>query len=174
MDEKRTRDQEIGYNLTRLRGDMSQQALADKMRAAGFDWAQATVWSVEKGKRPVRLAEAEALVDIFGVELSDLLNFASTYVLSGAITQLVSLEVELEAIASRYEQQLREAVRLADVLVSDGVPEGEVEDQLSAGFHVDEQGQPRRPDAIVRRVQPPRKPMKSGGVFAARYYGLEE
>ncbi|NPC96615.1 hypothetical protein [Nocardioides sp. zg-DK7169] len=59
-------DQSIGRNLQRLRGAMSQQVLADEMRARGFKWSQATVWAAEKGERPLRVTEASALVDILG------------------------------------------------------------------------------------------------------------
>lgn len=55
------RDVAIGQNLARLRGDKTQQDIAEAMRAAGYKWSQATVWSVEKGERPLRLVEAEAL-----------------------------------------------------------------------------------------------------------------
>lgn len=43
---------------------MSQQDLAETMRKEGFKWSQATVWSVEKGERPLRLSEAIALTRV--------------------------------------------------------------------------------------------------------------
>jgi len=49
-----------------LRGDRTQQAVADEMRRRGWRWSQATVWSVEKGDRPLRLAEAEDLATVLG------------------------------------------------------------------------------------------------------------
>jgi hypothetical protein len=60
------RDQLIGENLQRSRGDRTQQWVADEMRALGHQWSQATVWSVEKGKRPLRLTEAQDLAQILG------------------------------------------------------------------------------------------------------------
>ena len=57
-------DQRIGQNLARLRGSLSQKDLADLMRERGWKWSQATVWSVERGDRPLRLAEAEDLARI--------------------------------------------------------------------------------------------------------------
>lgn len=60
----KTSDEQIGRNLQTLRGDMSQKDLAAAMRGAGFKWSQATVWSVEKGERPLRLTEAEAVAQI--------------------------------------------------------------------------------------------------------------
>lgn len=63
---------QIGMNLKRYRGEMSQVALAEKMTEAGHSWAQATVWSVEQGKRPLKLNEALTLAEILGVSLIDL------------------------------------------------------------------------------------------------------
>lgn len=61
-----TSDEQIGKNLVELRGDLSQKDLADAMRKLGFRWSQATVWSIEKGERPLRLTEAEAVAEILG------------------------------------------------------------------------------------------------------------
>lgn len=63
-------DQLIGQNLAALRGEMSQKALADEMRERGHKWSQATVWSVEKGDRPLKLTEAHDLEQILGVLVS--------------------------------------------------------------------------------------------------------
>ena len=49
-------DARIGKRLQELRGEMSQAALAAAMAERGHKWSQATVWSVEQGKRPIRLA----------------------------------------------------------------------------------------------------------------------
>lgn len=63
----RTTDEQIGKNLQRLRGELSQKDLAVAMRKAGYKWSQATVWSVEQGERPLRLTEAEELARILDV-----------------------------------------------------------------------------------------------------------
>lgn len=67
------RDQQIGRAVARLRGGRSQQWLADEMRTRGWKWAQATVWNIEKGERPLRLAEAQDLAAVFGVSLNTLI-----------------------------------------------------------------------------------------------------
>ena len=67
------RDQMIGENVFTLRGDMSQKALADAMRERGYKWSQSTVWSVEKGDRPLKLAEASDLAEVFNSSLDGLL-----------------------------------------------------------------------------------------------------
>jgi hypothetical protein len=59
-------DRQIGRTMAILRGDKTQQAVADEMRQRGWRWSQATVWSVEKGERPLRLAEAEDLATVLG------------------------------------------------------------------------------------------------------------
>lgn len=64
-------DRKIGEAVALLRGEKTQQAVAAEMRARGMKWSQATVWSVEKGDRPLRLAEAEALADVLGVFTSN-------------------------------------------------------------------------------------------------------
>lgn len=46
---------------------MPQAALAAAMVQAGHaKWSQSTVWSIEKGARPLRYSEAEALGEILG------------------------------------------------------------------------------------------------------------
>ena len=59
-------DRHIGQTMAILRGDKTQQDVADEMRQRGWRWSQATVWSVEKGDRPLRLAEAEDLAAVLG------------------------------------------------------------------------------------------------------------
>lgn len=65
------RDVLVGQALGALRGDRAQSAIADEMRQRGWKWSQATVWSVEKGERPLRLLEAGDLADILGVQIED-------------------------------------------------------------------------------------------------------
>ncbi|TFF03722.1 hypothetical protein [Cellulosimicrobium funkei] len=62
------RDVLAGQNLTVLRGEMTQAALAKQMRDRGWKWSQATVWAIEKGERPLRVAEA---VDVLHVLKGD-------------------------------------------------------------------------------------------------------
>ena len=59
-------DRHIGQTMAILRGDKTQQAVADEMRQRGWRWSQSTVWSVEKGDRALRLAEAEDLSAVLG------------------------------------------------------------------------------------------------------------
>jgi len=63
-------DEEIGENVVRARGGLSQKDLASLMRKRGWKWSQATVWSIEKGERPLRLAEADELAHILEVDVA--------------------------------------------------------------------------------------------------------
>lgn len=47
------------------------------MRDMGWKWSQATVWSVESGKRPLRLAEAQDVASILEVPLDRLTSSMS-------------------------------------------------------------------------------------------------
>jgi hypothetical protein len=67
-------DELIGKNVARLRGSRSQKEIADAMRAAGWKWSQTTVWSVETGERPLRMAEAIDLADVFETSVMTLLQ----------------------------------------------------------------------------------------------------
>lgn len=107
-------DMSIGRSVSAFRGDMSQQALADKMRERGWKWSQATVWSVEKGERPLRLAEAMDLAQILGIR--DLLQFGSTpkaHELLAAWRKLDTAKEALKAAGNDYEAARAEFVRTA-------------------------------------------------------------
>lgn len=67
-------DESIGQNIARLRGEMSQVALAEQMKARGWKWSQSTVWSVEKGDRPLRLREAVDLAQILKSSMDALIR----------------------------------------------------------------------------------------------------
>lgn len=64
------RDEVIGRNVVALRAGRSQKQIADSMRQRGHKWSQSTVWSVEKGERPLRLTEALDLSDLLDVDLA--------------------------------------------------------------------------------------------------------
>jgi len=58
---------------------MSQQTLVDKLTELGVTtWHQTTVGKVESGTRPVRLAEALAVCEIFGLSMDELLARTTT------------------------------------------------------------------------------------------------
>lgn len=59
-------DLTIGQNVKRLRGGVSQEELAKRMREKGFDFTKMTVYNIERGRRQLRLSEARAMLDILG------------------------------------------------------------------------------------------------------------
>lgn len=66
-------DQRIGKRLGELRGSRSQAQVAAAMAEHGHSWSQSTVWSVESGRRPLRLAEAESVAQVLEVPVDALL-----------------------------------------------------------------------------------------------------
>lgn len=104
-----TSDEQIGKNLTAIRGDMSQKDLAAEMRRRGHKWSQSTVWSVEKGERPLRLTEASTLENIFDVSVYQLTNSGEWLDVTQSIGRIGHLR---EAIEDQIEQYLDEQRKL--------------------------------------------------------------
>lgn len=99
-------DVEIGRNVTRIRAGMSQKDLADAMRELGFRWSQATVWAVEKGERPLRLAEAEGLGRVLKIHHTVLLSTTEEINLIYRFRELNDLFDEIEKLAfASFESQ---------------------------------------------------------------------
>lgn len=109
-------DRELGRMLTQLRGERTQQAIADAMRERGWRWSQATVWSVEKGERPLKLREAAMLTTILGTTLEALLRGDGSIFLSEKLSaihdKIVTLQEELREANSAVEETERR-LRLA-------------------------------------------------------------
>lgn len=75
--EERHRDERarwFGENIriSRERRKISQDALAESMRARGWDWHQSTVYKIEHGSRRTEAFELRDLAEILGVPVSDL------------------------------------------------------------------------------------------------------
>lgn len=113
-------DEQIGRNVQKLRGEMSQTALADLMRERGFKWSQATVWAVEKGERPLRLAEAEALKDAFGNQYYPLAGDDAHTSLQLAVTEAAKAHRSIQQWSLAF-MVARERIReLIDEATEDG------------------------------------------------------
>ena len=97
-------DKTIGKNLQILRGDISQEDLASKMRGYGFKWSKATVWSVEQGERPLRLTEAKAVLQCLGRRSM----FAMNELLS------ISSYAYAEKLRDQIQEQINEIIDLLD------------------------------------------------------------
>jgi hypothetical protein len=120
-------DKRVGETLRRLRGERSQQELAAFMREQGWGkWSQSTVWSVEKGDRPLRLLEAVDLARFLGVRLEDLTRNANQEVLHrGHEVErwLVALEKDL-ALLSQAQEALEAAIAERAEVTDEPLPEG--------------------------------------------------
>lgn len=123
-------DERIGQALASLRGGRSQKALAKEMRDRGWKWSQTTVWSVERGARPLKLAEAQSLAAIFGTEISSLLDDRSDIQIREAIYEC---EVGERQIRSDSMEFLAAQARLKDLLSgvrAQGKPTADYDDWL--------------------------------------------
>lgn len=111
----------IGQNLTRLRGDLSQADLAKKMKQLGYRWSQATVWSIEKGERPLRLTEARDVAEVLGegVSVYDLLRVPGAATLREAVQRVSRENANLRHAMDEYWKALNNLAITAD-LVADG------------------------------------------------------
>ncbi|UIN30913.1 hypothetical protein [Microbacterium binotii] len=118
-------DEQIGRNLVAMRGKSSQKELADWMRQRGFKWSQATVWSVEKGERPLRLSEAEAVSDIYGADVSALLRGTSIVRAEAEVKSVTHWHRELHSAFDHYRR-----ARLLLAAALDESPETEVGREL--------------------------------------------
>ncbi|MDH6237041.1 hypothetical protein [Cryobacterium sp. CG_9.6] len=115
-----TPDQQIGRNMAAFRGEMSQKELASQMRTLGWKWSQATVWSIEKGERPLRLAEAEDVTQILGIFTSTRLTVSSDGAdILIAMNKMSAANQELEhSIANFHSAQLELALGAESMEIS--------------------------------------------------------
>jgi transcriptional regulator with XRE-family HTH domain len=84
----------------------SQEELARRMSAAGFaSWHQSTVGRTETGDRPLRLNEAVALSELFGVSLTRLLTPVEM-----TLEQVGQAIAETETVRDKLTGQLHAAL----------------------------------------------------------------
>lgn len=109
-----SRDEEIGNALAIMRGDHSQQWVADEMRKRGWKWAQATVWNVERGERPLRLAEAQDLAGILGATVYGFMSSGPRAMLEARMKRMVDVRESLMAATRDYMAAQAELAGQAD------------------------------------------------------------
>ncbi|WP_156465996.1 MULTISPECIES: helix-turn-helix domain-containing protein [unclassified Rathayibacter] len=98
-----TPDEQIGSNLIKLRGDMTQRELAEKMRQRGWKWTHVTVGSVERGERPLRLSEAQAVVGAIGRGfVEDLLSSEADATVRAWMHKMTEANAEIERVVREY------------------------------------------------------------------------
>jgi transcriptional regulator with XRE-family HTH domain len=133
----------------------SQEDLANRLRRQGFDMHQTTVAKIERGTRPLRVAEAAAIADIFRVpplavfmgpppeklpwsmqELHETIEIAER--------NLAEMKKDMESSAKRYVEQQATVFELADILNRAAL---HAEKRKSEQPAQDDQGQPNAPEA---------------------------
>lgn len=110
-----TSDEVVGSRIARLRGAMSQQELARRMANAGVKWSQSTVWSVETGRRPLRVSEAVVLCDILGVELGEMLGDVDSVLASQFAARLHRSRETLVDVLAEMMTRTADAAIAADI-----------------------------------------------------------
>lgn len=109
------------------------------MKERGLKWSQATVWNVERGERPLRLAEARVLVDVLKPErgvfaVSDFLFSDAAASLHQDISlyqkSVEAFEVALDAALDAEEKMLFNAASIK--MDTDA---GDVEEGLQFAFN---------------------------------------
>jgi transcriptional regulator with XRE-family HTH domain len=101
----------FGRRLRYLReqAELTQQQLADVMRAAGAKMHRSTVGKIEAGERLVSIGEASQFADVLGVNLTELLT-----VRHGRLVPAQLKVRSLEHLADQYTKQRDEAQILLD------------------------------------------------------------
>lgn len=98
-------EQRVVETLIDLREERgwSQSELARRMVEAGWPkYTQMTVSRTEKGERPIRLNEVEALAQVFGVEMYALWNPRGLRHLSWAVQRVTEARRDLEMAIGKY------------------------------------------------------------------------
>lgn len=134
------------------------------MRARGHKWSQATVWSVEKGDRPLRYLEAVDLAEVLGAEIWDFGDDSfvvateqrmrrmarSNEALEKAIADFLAAQADLALVKHGIEERAG-AKFAADYGIDDWL-ETSVADVLEEGerrFHADAVGNEARRSAMT-------------------------
>jgi transcriptional regulator with XRE-family HTH domain len=105
----------------------SQEEVADKLRAEGFDMHQTTVAKIERGTRPLRVAEAAAIATLFRVPPlavflgppPDLMPWSLNQLhdtISTAQNTLDEMKAQMTRSAERYVDQEAHVLALARIL----------------------------------------------------------
>jgi transcriptional regulator with XRE-family HTH domain len=108
-----TYDQWVGENIAQIRRarGMTQAELAERIAEDGLPFHQQTVVKIEKGQRPVRLREADAITAALDVELGALLAerpvLDAVAMLIGATERVSTLRQELRDLNLAFMQALR-------------------------------------------------------------------
>lgn len=103
-------EESAGRELRRLRTacGWSQEQVALRMDAYGYEWHQTTVAKIEGAQRPLRLNELADMCDLFGVTLAGLLTLVPGYPPRRLRALPVARAAQLEAGMARIREVLEE------------------------------------------------------------------
>lgn len=122
----------IGLAIARFRmaREMSQKSLALAMKERGWRWSQPTLASIEQGERPLKLDEADALVELLGLrDVTDLTSNSDEHLAQMRLEQLDRATRQLEEAAAHYlRTQFSLAYTLDEVAAQGGTLPGTHED----------------------------------------------
>lgn len=127
-------DELVGRNVAGLRGTMPQQELARQVRErSGHKWSQATVWSIEKGERPLRFSEAIALAEVLNCKLDDLMarDWSQRRLQEALFNLQFHLDRAADAVADVHSDAVP-LVRQARLEAQDRVSSGELDEPAKA------------------------------------------
>jgi len=115
MEPQRDPDVVFGRRLRYLREEagLTQQQLADVMRAAGSKMHRSTIGKIEAGERVVSVGEAAQFAEVLGIDLREMLNVRDS--------RLVPVQMEvrlLEGAVIEYNRQLDGTRLLLDVTLA--------------------------------------------------------
>ena len=116
---------------------MSQANLGAAMAERGHKWSQATVWAVESGKRPMRMAEAIDLAEILEIPVDSFAvqdEYGKAMFALGAETARVHLSgLAIGNAVLEYEDRQEKLRRLLDEVPSPppGTPRAVLERHIS-------------------------------------------
>jgi hypothetical protein len=117
---------------------MSQKELAESMRSLGFRWSQATVWSIEKGERPLRLIEADAVAFITNSSVSELLRPGVSGTLRAVANEAVLALGQIADVLGTHRGSLERVADDLDARAGAEVNPGDLSGLLrSAGEEID-------------------------------------
>lgn len=123
MVEDESTDERIGRQVALLRGDkLTQAAVAEGMRARGHrKWSQSTVWAVEKGTRPLRLAEAEDLAGVLGTYMYMLTSSPEEVSIGRWMNEAGRIHGEIESLTVEYLKAVDQLRLGIDDAIENGV-----------------------------------------------------
>jgi transcriptional regulator with XRE-family HTH domain len=109
-----TPEQLVGRQVRLLRQGRgwSQQEVAEKMRAFGYKWSQATVTRLESATRPIRVNELADLAMLFSVPAT---QFLDSKIQELALDDLDALEHEVEKLTAE-RREVREHLNHQEAL----------------------------------------------------------